>query len=177
MKNSKENIKNMVIKKAINLHNIDGRVDIVKLANDLGIRVFSAENMKSSSMIYYIKDTDSFEILINDNESTNRKRFSVAHEIAHFILHQDKIKQLGSVGRQNNQSLSSEEEKEADTLGAEILMPHSCVLNTLKKNNVKQTDIIHIDIVKKIADEFEVSIIAACMRLRELGYYVGYISI
>ena len=44
------------------------------------------------------------------------------------------------------------------------------------KEITKQTKIDR-DIVSKLADDFDVSLFAAIIRLRELGYYVGYIEV
>ena len=171
------NIKKEIIEKACELKNTSGRVDVVALANMLGIKVYTAKGMDYPSIILFDKDKNEYKIFVNADENSNRQRFSVSHEIAHFILHKDKIQTYGCVGRKNCMSLTSSEEKEADTFGAEILMPHKCMIDFLNKINVKKDDVIDIDLVKKVAQEFEVSLIAACMRLRELGYYVGYISI
>lgn len=153
-----------------------GKIDIIELANSYGIKVYSTKQINCASYIVFDPIEEIYEIYVNDKEPGVRKRFSIAHEIAHYILHKDKIQTLGVVGRQNINSLSKQEEKDADSLGAKILMPPKASKCFLEKNNILQDDILDMNVIKKFADEFEVSIIAAAMRLRELGYYVGYIK-
>lgn len=166
-----------IIKQAINLRKTKGRIDIIELANSLGIKVYSTEEINVPSFIAYDKDFNVYEIYVNSREKTTRKRFSIAHEIAHFIKHKDKIVEFGVVARQNDCSLSTEEEREADNFAAELLMPAECVMDFLKSQNISKQFKIDRDIVSKFANEFDVSLFAAIIRLRELGYYVGYIEV
>lgn len=166
-----------IIKQAIDLKKNKGRIDIVELANNLGIKVYSTDEINVPSFIAYDKELKTYEIYINSKEKPTRKRFSIAHEIAHFIKHKDKIVEFGVVGRQNNCSLSVNEEEDADNLAAEILMPQECVISFLNSQNIDKQTKIEKDIVSKFANEFDVSLFAAIIRLRELGYYVGYIEV
>lgn len=166
-----------IIKQAINLRKTKGRIDIIELANSLGIKVYSTDEINVPSFIAYDKDLDLYEIYVNSSEKPTRKRFSIAHEIAHFIKHRDKIIEFGVVGRQNNCSLSLKEESEADSFAAELLMPAECVEEFLKSKEITKQTKIDRDIVSKLADDFDVSLFAAIIRLRELGYYVGYIEV
>lgn len=166
-----------IIEQAINLRKTKGRIDIIELANSLGIKVYSTEEINVPSFIAYDKELDVYEIYVNSREKPTRKRFSIAHEIAHFIKHKDKIVEFGVVGRQNNCSLSIKEEEDADNFAAELLMPVECVTDFLKSQNINKQSKIDRDIVSKFANEFDVSLFAAIIRLRELGYYVGYIEV
>lgn len=153
-----------------------GRIDIVEIANRLGIKVYSTKEIQQSSFIAYDPDTKHYSIYLNSKEAGPRQRFSVAHEIAHFLLHKEKIITFGAVGRECDISLSIKEEKEADNLAGMLLMPENSVIDTLNRNDVTIYDKIDKNVVVKVAKEFDVSIIAATLRLRELGYYVGYIE-
>lgn len=165
------------IELAENLKKTENRIDIIKIANELGIKVFLTEEISVPSFIAYDAESDCYEIYVNSKEPSTRKRFSIAHEIAHFILHKDKINTFGIVGRQNSKSLSKAEEQAADTLGAKILIPEKCAIEYLKYNGVGIEDIIGYNTILDFSKEFEVSLIAGAMRLRELGYYVGYIEV
>ncbi len=166
-----------ILKQAENLKKTKGRIDIIEMANSLGIKVFTSSQMKVPSFIAYDKDKKRYEIYVNAREKVERQRFSIAHEIAHFIEHKEKITELGIVGRQNTYSLTAKEELQADNLAAEILMPKNCIEEFLKQNNVSKETKIDEKTVRKLASEFGVSVLSAIIRLRSLGYYVKYIEL
>lgn len=166
-----------ITKQAENFKRTKGRIDIIELANSLGIKVYTTNEILVPSFIAYDSNENQYEIYVNSKEKVTRQRFSIAHEIAHFISHKDKIQQFGIVGRQNDYSLTAKEEEEADSLAAEILMPKACVIEFLKSLNITTDTKIDIDIIRKVAKEFEMSILAVIMRLRSLGYYVRYIEL
>lgn len=64
-----------------------------------------------------------FVIRINRHDPAKRQRFTVAHELAHFLLHRDAI----GDGIEDNvlyrSALSDRREQEANRLAADILMP------------------------------------------------------
>lgn len=168
---------NDLIKEIENLKKTKGRINTVEIANMLGIKVFTTKDIQQSSFIAFDPKTQSYSIYINSREGGTRQRFSIAHEIAHYLLHKDKIITFGVVGRQCNSSLTPNEEKCADALAGELLMPAACVKEYMAKYNVSMDDKLDLKIVKDFSKEFEVSLIAGALRLRELGYYVGYIEL
>ena len=160
-----------------NIKKTKGRIDIVEIANSLGIKVYATNEIEQSSLIAYDSETNCYEIIFNENQPKTRQRFSIAHEIAHFLLHKDKIITFGIVGRECAVSLSLQEEKEADNLAGMLLMPENCIKKALEQRKLTVENVIDTEIVKSIATEFSVSLIACALRLRELGYYVGYIEV
>jgi len=68
--------------------------DILRLARDLGLKVFEEDLLPyESGFLEYAPTCGSasnFRIVVNRHQSIERRRFSVAHEIAHFVLHRDK---------------------------------------------------------------------------------------
>lgn len=152
-----------------------GRIDIIEIAHFLGIKVFASKEISYSSIIAFDKIENKYEIFVNAKENKERQRFSIAHEIAHFIQHQDKICEFGAVGRQNFCSLSPKEEKEADELAAKILMPTPSVWEYLNKIGLGSDKKISDSILQKMAADFEVSIPAMAIRLREMELYARYV--
>ena len=169
MNNLKDLNENVVIDFIDKYYQKKQYIDIVDIANELGIDVYSDNLGKEPAYIEYEKDTNSFFIVVNEENSEVRQRFSVAHELAHFILHQDNIKKHGRVGREAECSLTIKEEREADTLAAKMLMPQEIFSQGLDKNQK-----VSEDQVQRLASKFQVSKIAAIRRLRELGFYVPY---
>lgn len=168
---------NDLIKEIENIKKTKGRINTVEIANMLGIKVYITKDIKQSSFIAFDNETNCYGIYINAREKGTRQRFSIAHEIVHFLLHKDKIITFGVVGRQCEASLTANEEKCADNLAGILLMPDNCVKDYMCKFNVSFDDKLDLKIIKEFAKEFEVSLIAAALRLREIGYYVGYIEV
>ncbi|WP_126967267.1 ImmA/IrrE family metallo-endopeptidase [Xanthomonas arboricola] len=73
-----------------------------------------------------------FMIRVNRHDSVVRQRFTVAHEIAHFLLHKNHIGGGISDDALYRSSLSDVREAEANRLAADILMPFEVVRRELK---------------------------------------------
>lgn len=106
-------------------HQKDYPVKVGKLANALGLRVLLKPlPAKISGEIRPSRDTPAgFEIGINRFEKDTRQRFTIAHEIGHYLLHSHLIGG-GIVDNVLYRSrLSSKIEAEANRVAADILMP------------------------------------------------------
>ena len=142
---------------AENLKKTEKRIDIIKIANAFDIKVFTTKEIDVPSFIAFDQETNNYEIYVNAKEYRERQRFSIAHEIAHYIQHKEKIQKFGYVGRQNDCSLSAQEEREADNLAGELLMPLNSVKRFLAENEKDENSKIDEKFVAKLAKEFEVS--------------------
>jgi hypothetical protein len=54
-------------------------------------------------------------------------------------------------------------------------MPEQAVIDFMTNKNVSTNIKLELDQIKDFARKFEVSLIAAAIRLRELGFYVRYV--
>jgi len=103
-------------------------VDVVAIASDLGINVW-ADSFPDSISGKIFRDpmnggTTGFSIVVNESHSFVRQRFTVAHEIAHFVLHRRKLESGDLIDDAMYRSgLTSKEETAANRLAADILMP------------------------------------------------------
>ena len=134
--NSKEDSRRIVLELAEDLtsQSSSGSVDIIKLANEVGVEVYEKPlKDDEAGYIQYDSDNDEYFITVNAVNHPNRKRFTIAHELAHFVLHREKIKELGKIDRNYENSLDAKEEKKADELASKILMPKK-VVEKLAKN-------------------------------------------
>jgi hypothetical protein len=107
-------------------------VDVIAIARDLGVNVWEMHNLPDGISGKIFKDalnggTSGYSIGVKASEGYRRKRFTVAHEIAHFILHRDKIGQELSDDEMYRGGLSTEDEVRANQLAADILMPASLI--------------------------------------------------
>lgn len=108
---------------------------------------------------------------INKTHSINRKRFSIAHEIAHFHLHKGDT-YIDKGYRVNFRDLESgsgtkKEEMEANAFAAALLMPAAWVEAAYQK---KPFDLTDDESLEKLARKFKVSTLAMTYRLMKLQF-------
>lgn len=100
-------------------------VKVGALAADLGLRVLISElpSGVSGKLSRDPDNPDSWVIRVNRHEHKNRQRFTIAHEIAHFVLHRSEIGEELTDDTFYRSGLSERREWEANRLAADILMP------------------------------------------------------
>lgn len=104
---------------------------------------------------------DEFTISVNSSHSETRKRFTIAHEIAHYVLHRDQIGDgITDDALYRSDTLSTMTERQANQYAAEILMPWQLV---------KNDSAFKTGMAGSLASRFSVSTQVAEIRLRELG--------
>ena len=136
--------------------------DLLSLASDLGIFVKyddlgdyagKIERKVSSNGPEYV-------ITINMNDPVNRQRFTLAHELAHFIKHRKQLDAGGILDNAMYRSLLPEQlEWEANRYAAQLLMP----LSAMKKLWLEG-----LRDAREFAERLGVSEHAASIRLGEL---------
>jgi predicted transcriptional regulator len=100
---------------------------------------------------------DTRAIVLNGAADERRRRFTIAHEIGHFMLHPGRLRpeRDGLV----NEAMRAEE-READAFAAELLMPEHLVRQAVAEQGADKV---------LLADRFQVSTRAMEVRLRRLG--------
>ncbi|MCY4304158.1 MAG: ImmA/IrrE family metallo-endopeptidase [Aestuariivita sp.] len=142
-------------------------VNVEKIARELGISVYDVSSWpeKVSGMIK--KDEEDggesgYAIYVNENHPSVRQRFTIAHEIGHFLLHEHLIGEglvedvLWRAG-----GLSNRVETEANRMAARILMPSGLIKEAYGQK---------IRSIKTLAKEFEVSEDAMSIRILGVPY-------
>lgn len=142
---------------------------IVSIAADLGLAIYQTKELNDNQSGSLSYENGRFLIYINERQPLTRKRFTIAHEIAHFLKHRDKMKHQvehidsmvqpvgGVLYRTNNRSLTSEEKQleiEANHIAAEILMPEEEFLTVWETASS----------IEEVAEVFQVSPSAATVR-------------
>lgn len=116
-------------------------------------------------------------IVVNKTHPRTRKRFTIAHELGHLLLHDFKAPHAdrGYKIRFRNQRSSDGsvvEEIEANQFAAELLMPRAMVLERLSKMGLEYAPVDEDDAsssaISELADQFEVSKAALSIRLSNL---------
>jgi Zn-dependent peptidase ImmA (M78 family) len=138
-------------------------VDVVGLAQSLGVKVYESAGAPlrdgDSGMILrnaVVGGPSGYCIVVRATDAFVRKRFTVAHEVAHFILHREKIGESLSDDALYRSGLTTMQEVEANRLAAEILMPRNLVQHYIR--------IIGEASVSVLAKTFQVS--ESAMRIR-----------
>jgi Zn-dependent peptidase ImmA (M78 family) len=118
-------------------------VDIVGLANALGLTVIESDLGTNAGEIF--RDIrrggfNGFSILINANDPHVRRRYTIGHEIAHFLRHRDRVKNRLVDDRMYRSGHGRTVENEADALAADLLMPRRMIaqFRTAGLNNVEE---------------------------------------
>lgn len=98
-------------------------VDLAGMARGLGLVVSSDPSLPQDVSGYIKRDKQGYFIGVNPKHALVRQRFTVAHEIAHYLLHRDQIGDGVLDDALYRSSLSSALEAEANKWAAAILMP------------------------------------------------------
>ena len=106
-------------------------------------------------------------IYINSDESIQRNAFSLAHELAHVVLHNEENHTFKPI-RFRSDSFSDADkviEQEANEFAAHILMPTTFLQTDLQD----KTELSDFEI-KQLAEKYNVSNQAMSIRLYNLGF-------
>jgi Zn-dependent peptidase ImmA (M78 family) len=106
----------------------------------------------------------------NESENKKRIRFTIAHEIAHYLLHEKKstlfIDKSEKVLFRNLSSSTGEisHEREANAFAAALLMPKKLILQEIQKVKTDNKEVF----IQKLSKKFDVSEQAITIRLNNL---------
>jgi Zn-dependent peptidase ImmA (M78 family) len=93
------------------------------------------------------------DISLIENENSGRLRFTLAHELAHWLIHQKIFEDSQQSAAKIDGNIDSQTEWQADTLAALILMPKM----QIKKAFYKITNLSRKDKISHMAELFNVS--------------------
>ena len=104
-------------------------IDPIVVAHTLGVQVLDARLDKDVSGALVKRPGADPSILLNAEDSKNRKRFTCAHELGHFIRRTEEPEQYEYVDYRDRRSSTGtdEEEKFANRFAANLLMPEFLV--------------------------------------------------
>ena len=159
----------------IDQHRVAGpRVDVEKIARELGLTIVEDELGDDISGAL-VTNQNGAAILVHSGHAPNRKRFTIAHEIAHHVLrhqfkeggnvHVDRGNYISLRGRRASEGVDPQE-IEANWFAAALLMPSRMVEEEVSRLGVKA---LHDHHVEELAGKFEVSQQAMTIRLTNLG--------
>lgn len=115
------------------------------------------------------RSPDGYLISVQANDHPNRKRFTAAHELGHYLYHRDlledgvdddKMYRSKNIGRFYNRNIRQHHETEANKFASWLIMPQALVRSWHNR--------LHGEL-KPLARQFEVSPAAMRIRLQTLG--------
>ncbi|TNE42434.1 MAG: ImmA/IrrE family metallo-endopeptidase [Alphaproteobacteria bacterium] len=145
-------------------------VQTVPIAEKLGLKVYkvSGWNDETSGMIRKDENdggASGYAIYVNARHGPTRRRFTIAHEIGHFVLHESLIGDgIVEDALWRSRKLSSKIETQANAFAADLLMPWH-LIELAKSRGLTE--------IEELAVAFEVSVEAMSYRLLGAQYYQG----
>ncbi|RJG54299.1 ImmA/IrrE family metallo-endopeptidase [Sphingobium terrigena] len=136
------------LRAAVEQHQAEAPVDLAALARGFGLSV-KAATLAPGISGEIRPEGNSFVIRVNRHDAAVRQRFTVAHEIAHFLLHQSEIGKGITDDVLYRSSLSGKIEAEANRLAADILMPDHLVQRIKANSEVLNINDIPLHLSKR----------------------------
>lgn len=151
-------------------------VDVEALAQKLGVTVVTDHDTTDDISGFFMLDGGQPIIGVNGQHPETRRRFTIAHELGHFVLHRPSegvahVDKSLHVKFRNADSSSGEyeEEVEANLFAAELLMPSEQIQKSMSEHTTFDVD-DRDNKIRSMAAEFNVSEQALLIRLSSLGY-------
>jgi Zn-dependent peptidase ImmA (M78 family) len=153
-------------------------VDVYAGAEKLGIDTAETSLDDRHSAFLVVKKNKA-RIFVNANHHPNRQRFSVAHEIGHFLLHhvpsakENNLFLDEKLDLYHRKSITADGavdfalERQANRFAAEFLMPKGLIERYVDDEGL---DILEEKAMKKVSLAFKVSEQSLLIRLLELGF-------
>lgn len=147
----------------------DGQLDLLKFSKDLDISVIDAKFDNDGVSGAIQNKNGEWSIFINYTDSPRRKRFTVAHELGHFLSYKYEGKSRNGIQDNsphkdyaiwNRGGANTEMELEANEIAGRLLMPEGDIKRYIDQNKT----------IEEMAELFNVSEAAVLVRLNNLGY-------
>lgn len=136
-------------------------IDVQAVARDLGVAVFTRPFPNALSALILRHEKNAF-IGVNSHQAPVRQRFSVAHELGHFVLHHHDQHFIDygvpAAVEGETPGYNWEHERGANQFAAELLMPADLIRSDAKTTSLP-----------RLARRYEVSQEAIGFRLANLG--------
>jgi Zn-dependent peptidase ImmA (M78 family) len=151
-------------------------VPVWEIARAKGARIVP-DSLEGDLSGFLYRDAAQKVIGVNTQHATVRQNFTVAHELAHLLLHDHEQlhvdRAFPTVRLRNDVSSQGvdDAEKEANLFAAEILMPERFLQHDLAGRS--SLDLYDEDFIPQLAEKYGVSVQALMYRLQYLGYVEG----
>lgn len=152
------------VRSDIEQHLSEHPVKLGAIAKRLGVKVLLSTLPRGTSGQISQEDNE-FVVRINRHEAKHRQRFTLAHELAHFLLHRDRIVADGGWSenvllRAPNQPI--EIEYEANRLASDLVIPSA----QLTEATAEYSGPLTSEVIEDLARRFGVSTAAMEIKLQ-----------
>lgn len=134
-------------------------IDLEKLVEKLSIQLKKKSlDDEISGELYRDQEEGNWVIVVNRNQTEARQRFTIAHELGHYVLHRNEsdVFEDEIFFRSDEKDLS---EYQADNFAAELLMPKELFASALNEKGCS---------IETLAKKFGVSYVATRIRLNNI---------
>src|SRR5438270_2869100 len=147
-------------------------VPVERIAKARGARIFY-KSLKDDVSGFLYRDTNQTVIGVNTHHAPVRQKFTAAHELGHWLLHEQeqlhvdhefRVRLRDDVSSQG----TDEAEREANLFAASLLMPRSFLEADLADQ--EYVDLLEDSGLQELARKYGVSSQALVNRLKNLGY-------
>jgi Zn-dependent peptidase ImmA (M78 family) len=141
-------------------------VPIEYVADCLGLRVRRAPSTEFSGLL--LRRDGTAMVGVNSNEAPVRQRFTIAHEIGHFVMHPQKDAFVDFRKNFRPNGPADLRERQANMFAAAVLMPRKMLLQEIERLTPG------LDVqgaISKLARRYGVSVEAMRYRLINLGIH------
>jgi len=136
-------------------------VDLIRIARHLGIQRIRELDVRLDGQLLQLDD-GTYEVVLSTNAPHTRKRFTLAHEIAHIIV--------AINGKQEVSCGDGPTEELCNSVAAELLLPKRFLAGALSAK-------IDVAAIRQIATRFQCSLEATGWRILNVGAVTGALLI
>lgn len=142
-------------------------VDVKAIISEIGL-TYVERSMPPGESGYIEYDGWTCTIAVNANDGPQRRRFTAAHELGHFLKHRDLLKRQKHLDRLYDEAanrnperpLEHRHEVQANQFAAALLMPRQTIETAIANG---------VSTIAALAKLFDVSALAMEVRLRSLN--------
>lgn len=149
-------------------------IPVMDIADALGAKVkLEPAEDDLSGFLYRDRKKKITIIGVNADHHPNRRNFTAAHELGHFLLHDfddvhvDRRFKVWLRSETSSQG-TDDEEKEANLFAAELLMPARFIAKDIER--IGTFDLLDEAVIQEMAERYGVSSQAMTFRLAYLGF-------
>ncbi len=154
-------------------------IDIFKILERMGFEVYYGKLGKYDGAMLVdesVQSIDGFDtnkiIVVNSKLSYKKSVFTLAHELAHFLVQRwmNPLERLQIEFREHSKKGERDDtENLMDYIAASILMPEDVFKMSLAQKNItKKEDVVSADVVDALAQQYDVEFEAARRRIGEV---------
>lgn len=112
-------------------------VNVEAMLSEIGIKLEKKYLSNNVSGMIKKGDDGQYTIVVNSNHPITRQRFTIAHELGHFIYHKDKMNSGTDDNimyrSDNHTDIGKAEETEANVFASKVLMPVELIKSLQEK--------------------------------------------